>query len=283
MTVPTHLCRLTALPLVVLLVCAGCSSDPGPGERHAGFAGARSKPPPPLAGQEKFFDGQILAEIKVGTDGVPEVDSSEGGGSRGGGENRGRHGGGGSGGLNIAGSGGAVGGNVSGGIPFGGGGGHGRRGGNGENGGGGPAAGPRPVMGGGLGRPVMIHLRFTNRGPEALALHIDDFVSPLGNFAVRPEKLVLEPGQSLETEPMSSQLAGQFSEADATLVLRLGAKAEKKTFTLHALPGDLSRDAGRATDPGLAAASNKVPGPLAGQQAGTVPPPVPAQPETPAK
>lgn len=47
------------------------------------------------------------------------------------------------------------------------------------------------------------------------------------------------------------------------------------TFTqmLARLPGDLSRDAGRATDPGLAAASNRVPGQTpAGQQAGTVHP-----------
>ena len=93
-------------------------------------------------------------------------------------------------------------------------------------------------MMGGMGRPVMIHLRFTNQGATPVTLTIDDFTSPLGNFAVQPEKLVLEPGQSLETEPMSSQLGGALSEANATLVLRLGPQAEKKTFTLHALPDD---------------------------------------------
>lgn len=242
MSTPARLRSLTVIPFVLLLVLAGCSSDPGPGERRGGFAGGRSKPPTPMAGQEKFFNGQLLAEVNVGTDGVPVVKPGEGGGSRGGGSGGGgRRGGGGGGGLGLRGSAGGVSGNIAGNVPFGGSGeGRGRRGGFGAEGGvGGPAAGPR-MMPGGLGRPVMIHLRFTNLATEALALTIDDFVSPLGNFAVRPEKLVLEPGQTVETEPMTSQLAGQFSETDATLVLRLGAKAEKKTFTLHAVtpPGE---------------------------------------------
>lgn len=88
------------------------------------------------------------------------------------------------------------------------------------------------------GRPVMIHLRLTNHGPAAVELQITDFLSPLGNFVVRPEKLTLEPGQSLETEPMTSQLAGAFSEATATLVLRLGDRAEKRSFPLKALPAE---------------------------------------------
>jgi hypothetical protein len=68
-----------------------------------------------------------------------------------------------------------------------------------------------------------------------VTLIIDDFVSPLGNFAVRPEQLTLAPGQSLETDPMTSQLAGALAEVDATLVLRIGTTGEKKTFRLHAV------------------------------------------------
>ena len=85
------------------------------------------------------------------------------------------------------------------------------------------------------GRPVMIHLLFTNHGTAPVTLIIDDFVSPLGNFAVRPEQLIIPPGQTLETDPMTSQLAGALSEADATLVLRIGTKTEKKTFHLNAV------------------------------------------------
>ncbi|MDI1248364.1 MAG: hypothetical protein PSV13_05720 [Lacunisphaera sp.] len=224
--------RFTALSMIWLLAFAGCSSDRGPGDRRGGPGGPRGQAPTPMAGQDNFFDGQILAEITVGTEGMPEPGAGAGGGERGDG-GRGRRGGGGGGGLSIAGAGGLVGGNVSGGVPFGGGG-RPRR----DSGGpGGEPAGPRPMMAGAMGRPVMIHLRFTNQGPAAVTLWIDDFVSPLGNFAVRPEKLVLAPGQALETEPMTSQLAGAFAETDATLALRLGPSAEKKTFRLKAVPG----------------------------------------------
>jgi hypothetical protein len=108
------------------------------------------------------------------------------------------------------------------------------------------------------GRPVLIHLRFTNHGSAAVTLTIDDFVSPLGNFAVRPEQLTIEAGQSAETEPMTSQLAGLYSETDVTLALRLGVKAEKKIFTLHAV----------APPPPPAAGTNPAP---------PVPPDIPAK------
>lgn len=226
--------RLAALSMILLLAFAGCSSDRGPGGRRGGPGGPRDKAPTPMAGQDDFFDGRILAEITVGTEGMPEPGANAGGEERGG-SGRGRRGGGGGGGgsLSLAGSGGLVGGNISGGVPFGSGGRPIRD----FGGPGGEQAGPRPMMTGAMGRPVMIHLRFTNQGPAAVTLWIDDFVSPLGNFAVRPEKLVLEPGQALETEPMSSQLAGAFAETDVTLVLRLGPQAEKKTFRLKAVPG----------------------------------------------
>jgi hypothetical protein len=205
------------------LMAAGCSSEPTPGAH--GEAGGPRKRFIPLTGQQEFFDGQVLAEIHVGTEGMPEVHPGEGGsGSRGGGGGgggSGRHRGGGGGQMNVAGGPGGFGGNVGGNVPF------------GEGGGrreGGPAGGPRFGVGG--GRPVMIHLRFTNRTETALDLYINDFVSPLGNFAVRPEKLTLEPGQSMETEPMTSQLAGSFTEAMATLVLRANGKLEKKTLPL---------------------------------------------------
>lgn len=221
--------RLAACSLGLLLVFAGCSSGPGPGGLREGRTGARGKAPTPMAGQDRFFDGQILAEISVGTEGLPEAGPGEGGGERDSGVRSRRGGGGGR--MNIAGGGGAVGGNISGGLPFGGG-----RQPRSAGGPGGLQAGPRPRAGGGMGRPVMIHLRFTNQGVAAVTLRIDDFASPLGNFAVRPEQLVLAPGQSLETEPMSSQLGGAFSETDATLALRLGSRAEKKTFRLKAVP-----------------------------------------------
>jgi len=211
--------------MTLLVLAAGCSSDPGPG-RRGGPAGARTKPPAPMAGQDTFFDGSILAEIHVGTQGMPDA-TPDGSAASGGGEARQRRG---SGRMSVAGGTGGFGGNIAGAVPL------------GEGGrtprdfGGAPAAGPRLMTGG--GRPVMIHLRFTNQGTAPVELQIADFLSPLGNFVVRPEKLTLEPGQSLETEPMTSQLAGTFTEAIATLALRRGARAEKKSFPLKALPAE---------------------------------------------
>lgn len=224
MTLSLHSWRRAGLApalIILLLLAAGCSSDPGPG-RRGGPAGARGKPPAPMSGQDTFFDGSILAEIHVGTDGMPEAPEGSG---PSGGEGRRRRGGG-SGRMSVAGGTGGFGGNVAGGVPFGEGGRPAR-----DFGG---APGPRPLMGG--GRPVMIHLRFTNHGTAAVVLQIADFLSPLGNFVVRPEKLTLEAGQSLETEPMTSQLAGAFTEVTATLVLRLDGRAEKKSFPVKAVP-----------------------------------------------
>ena len=220
---PWRRAGLAPAMMILLVLAAGCSSDPGPG-RRGGPAGARAKPPAPMAGQDTFFDGLILAEIHVGTDGMPDA-APDGSHDSGGSEGRRRRGGG-SGRMSVAGGTGGFGGNITGGVPFGEGGRPSR-----DFGG---APGPRPMMGG--GRPVLIHLRFTNHGTAPVELHITDFLSPLGNFVVRPEKLTLEPGQSLETEPMTSQLAGAFTEVTATLVLRLDGRAERKSFPLKVMP-----------------------------------------------
>lgn len=223
------------LPALMLIVLTGCSSDSEPEARPRGPRGDHAKASAPMAGQDTFFEGQILAEIKVGTDGIPEVATDENGGHGGGGS--GGRGGGGR--LSFSGGNGGMSGNISGSRPFGGGG-RSRRGGSGDSDNDtGAAPAPRAAMMG-RGRPVVIHLRFTNRGTAPVTLVIDDFASALGDFAVRPEQLALAPGQSRETDPMTSQLAGSLAEVDATLTLRAGARGEKKTFPLRAvkpLPG----------------------------------------------
>jgi hypothetical protein len=237
----THLSRARLLraglmpAALIFFLLAGCSSEPKPGPR-GGSPDAQRKPFTPLGGHEEFFAGQILAEIHVGTEGMPDVKPGDGspdnrGGGKGEGRGHRRGGGGGGGQLNMAGGAGGYGGNISGGVPFGEG---------GRSSPGGPGGGPR--FGIGNGRPVMIHLRFTNRNEAAVDLYITDFVSPLGNFAVRPEKLTLQPGESLETEPMSSQLASSFTETMATLVLRAGGKSEKKVLSLKPVAVDPVKD-----------------------------------------
>ncbi len=204
---------------LLLALAAGCSSeDEAPARHH----GPRRKPPAPMAGSEIFFDGQIGVAIKVGA--LDEPDDQPGGGKSEGGSHAG-------GGMHA--SMGGMGGGM-------GGGGHHRGGGASPDSDEGGESGPRPEavrpMMGSTEPPVMIHLQFTNHGPERAVLYIEDFVSPLGNFAVQPEKLTLEPGQSLETEPMSSRLAGALTETDATLVLYLGGRKEKKVVVIRALP-----------------------------------------------
>jgi hypothetical protein len=227
MRTPTCLRPLTLIPLGLLLVLlAGCSSEPG-SDLRSGRAGHHSPPPKPMAGQETYFDGSIVAVLKVGPDAelgdlpdqgaAPKASSDSGG--------QGKHGGGGGGGFGMGGGGGGRG--------------HGSHGGggshsaDGDSGGGSEVA--HPMMGN-RGPLVMIHLRFTNQGSSRVELYIEDFNSPLGNFAVQPEKLALDPGQSLETEPMSSVLSDSLTETEASLVLRIADKSEKKVIVLRTVP-----------------------------------------------
>jgi hypothetical protein len=202
--------------LALLLLAAGCASD-----------GDHSRPPPggqarnftPIGGQESFFNGAITAEVLVGamTGFTPGGPGPGGGGSGG----RKHHGGG----MHGGGPGGA---------PR-------------SEGGWGGMEGPDgdPASGGNMearradamgSPPVMIHLRFTNHGPEKADLVITDFLSPLGNFVVHPDQLALDPGQSLEVEPMTSRLAGEVSGGEVSLSLKLGKQQETKTITLELKP-----------------------------------------------
>ncbi|WP_438481409.1 hypothetical protein [Oleiharenicola lentus] len=202
------LCAATTLSL---LVFAGCSSDRGP---KRGPDGERLRKANPMAGQAQFFNGQLLAKVTVSNKGMPKPGAGGGGQSGSEGERRERGGG----------------------RPPRGGGGMGPGGGGGGFGGGpGGSEGPsaRPLMAGQGGVPQIIHVSFTNQGSTRLEIWISDFTSLLGNFAVRPEKLVLEPGQTLFLDAMTTQLGGRYSEVDATLVLRVGENEERKTFRLH--------------------------------------------------
>jgi hypothetical protein len=222
----------TRLPTLGLFLAAsglallgGCSSEPKPGPAsrpHDGRTAPRN-PRNAMAGQEYYFTGQILAEIAVNSEGLPEVSPGPAGG--GGKSDSGRDPSGGSNSMHMHGGSSGTSGSVSRSVPFGG---HNHPA---PEHGTGEAAGPRPILGGDA--PVMIHLRLTNQGPTRVVVGIADFVSPLGDFAVRPETLTLEPGTTLETEPMTSQLAGELTEADVTLVLQMGGRAEKKVFRLH--------------------------------------------------
>jgi hypothetical protein len=211
----------------VLLFASGCASDPEPA-RPSGPKASNRKPPPPVAGQETYFDGKVLAELNVGAGqlGAP-------GGKPGDGAAENGHGGAPGGGHHMRGGGGGGGGGY---------GGH-HSGGQGEGGGPPAAQGGDPedaqIM---VARraaasghaPVMIHLRLTNQGSERLDVYVPDFLSPLGNFVIEPAKLTLDPGQALEVEPMTSRLVDDIDGTTVTLTLHIAGHTEKKVITLQA-------------------------------------------------
>ena len=184
---------------------------------------------PPLAGKDTFFNGQITAELSVGNgpafDGKPAKENDEAGTEH-------KHRGGG-GGFHLGGGGGGEGGGRH----------HG--GGDGDSG---DQSGDMSAQverehlqamrhsAASTNPPVMIHLRFTNNGTTRADLLIADFLSPLGNFVVEPDKLVLEPGQTVEVEPMTSRLAGEISGTSVTLALRLAGQGERKEIALTLVP-----------------------------------------------
>lgn len=235
--------RALGLGLVVAIALAltGCGGPPrgGPeGDR------ARLKPVPPLAGQDTFFEGKLLVELNVSAFGFSGRDPKgapsgpDGGGRRGGGS-----------GVGLSGGFGPIQGGIGGGGPGGGGPGGGRGGPPGMEGSTGGAIDPEQYRVQNIQRgvsrrpPVMIHVRVTNHGETPATVRILDFLSRLGNFVVLPEKLEIAPGQSVETEPMASQLGGEFSEVEVTLVIHSAGKREKKTIILRPDPNAPAADA----------------------------------------
>ncbi|MBL9213929.1 MAG: hypothetical protein JNG83_00485 [Opitutaceae bacterium] len=207
------------LAVLLLLNFTGCASD-GPGERPR----ERRKSQPPLAGQQAFFEGLLLAELRLGAGFGQAAEGRMDRPGRSGHEGGRRRGGGG---LQM---GGGMGG------PDGGGYAGGRGPGIGDQDGPRPRP-PRGAMGPGAGGPpVMITLRLTNHGSAPVTVAATDFASVLGNFVVLPESLVLEPGQSAAFEPMTSRLGGDYTEVDANLTLKIGDREEKQTIPMRQVP-----------------------------------------------
>ena len=74
-----------------------------------------------------------------------------------------------------------------------------------------------------LGSPlpqVTTRLKLQNRGTETLEIEILEVNSDLGNFAVRPAKIRVAPGQTAEPDPMISQLGVTSDEIPVKVTLR---------------------------------------------------------------
>jgi hypothetical protein len=84
--------------------------------------------------------------------------------------------------------------------------------------------------------PVTMRLKLSNLQRATVSVEIRDFNSDLGNFAVVPGILTVEPGQSSEPDPMISQLGVTSDEIPVKVTLRMGAVTESKTILVKALP-----------------------------------------------
>ncbi len=76
--------------------------------------------------------------------------------------------------------------------------------------------------------PVTLNVLFENRGTEPLTIEVTTVDSELGNFAVRPEKLTLAPGEKGTLDPMISQLGVTNDEIPLKLELRTAGKKESQ-------------------------------------------------------
>jgi len=202
-----HRLILTSLPLrgaiaaALIFILSGCSDRPPRAELRGEPLGGTADAPTMVA-QESFFDGKLLVEANLGQGfggrGGPD------GGRPGGGAGSPRH--------------------------------HGERrrgpeyGGGGENGPGEPGGGA--TIHESSMQPVGLRLRLTNASQETVEVTFTLCKSELGDFAVRPEKISLSPGQTAEPEPMTSRLGLTSAELVLKVGLRMAGKAEQKELRL---------------------------------------------------
>jgi hypothetical protein len=80
--------------------------------------------------------------------------------------------------------------------------------------------------------PVTLRVAFENKGTAPVEIEVTEVNSDLGNFAVRPSKLTIAPGESGVLEPMVSQLGVTSDEIPLKLALRSGGKKEQQVVVV---------------------------------------------------
>ncbi len=81
--------------------------------------------------------------------------------------------------------------------------------------------------------PAMLRLRLENTSTASVEVEVRDLNSELGDFAVQPDKLTLDPGQSAEPDPMESLLGLDTYSLPVTISLRWNGRTETKVLTLQ--------------------------------------------------
>lgn len=78
--------------------------------------------------------------------------------------------------------------------------------------------------------PVTLRVVLENRGTEPMDVEVTEVNSELGNFAVRPSKLTIAPGEKSTLDPMISQLGVTSDEIPLKISVRTGGKKDTKIF-----------------------------------------------------
>ena len=78
-----------------------------------------------------------------------------------------------------------------------------------------------------------LRAKFTNNSDQPVEIAVPDFVSALGNFAVRPEKLTLAPHASAELDPMPAVYPDTVTELTVNMRVRMLGKSDSKSVTLR--------------------------------------------------
>jgi hypothetical protein len=216
---------------------AGCESRP---ERSGHYNGGDSTEPAPrpvaMEGTAAFFDGRLAASVSL-TRGIGSAPGDKSGGgsgdnSGGGGSGGGGRGGGMGGGMGGGHGGGGRGGGMGGGMGGG-------RGGNGGDSSADFEGGDAPRRGGGqIGSPmppVTLCLSLTNKAQDGAPLEVEivDFESDLGNFALKPDRVSLAPGQTGGPGSVVSRLGVTSAEIPVKVTLRCGGKKETQSVVLR--------------------------------------------------
>jgi hypothetical protein len=74
--------------------------------------------------------------------------------------------------------------------------------------------------------PVTLRVQLENRTKEPMVIEVTEVNSDLGNFAVRPSKLTIPPGEKAYLDPMVSQLGVTSDDIPLKVAVRVGGKKE---------------------------------------------------------
>jgi len=74
--------------------------------------------------------------------------------------------------------------------------------------------------------PVTLRVQLENKAKEPMVVEVTEVNSELGNFAVRPSKLTIPPGEKAALDPMVSQLGVTSDDIALKLAVRVAGKKE---------------------------------------------------------